>query len=222
MKIKAIADLTTDSRIDITIPDDDRCPICKTALVITPIEGIAFYNAGSGSSNLSVFCYCPSCKNTYINTYKYSLGIATQKIKSEPNHFKKVPFNEKIEKLSPSFVEIFNQAKQAESSQLNQIAGIGYRKALEFLIKDFTISQNPDKEEHIKSAQLGHVIRDYITDNKIKDLAEKTSWIGNDETHYVRKHTDRDIEDLKRFISACVYFINMYLIYKDSQSVERK
>lgn len=41
--------------------------------------------------------------------------------------------------VSPQFVEIYNQAKAAESFQLDQITGLGLRKALEFLIKDLEV-----------------------------------------------------------------------------------
>ena len=35
------------------------------------------------------------------------------------------------------FLTIYNQSLSAEDNNLDQIAGIGYRKALEFLIKDY-------------------------------------------------------------------------------------
>ena len=66
---------------------------------------------------------------------------------------------------------------------------------------------------------LSACINTYIDQVKIKNLATKTVWIGNDETHYVRKHTDRDIEDLKRFIQATVYYISMELVSDDAESM---
>ena len=91
---------------------------------------------------------------------------------------------------------------------MNQIAGVGYRKAAEFLIKDYVISKNPSDEEHIKSIMLGQVIAEYLNDfPKIQALAKSVSWIGNDETHYVRRHDDKDIQDLKKFILSAAQFI---------------
>ena len=120
----------------------------------------------------------------------------------------KVKLPENIEKVSSVFVEIYSQATVAESEALNQIAGVGYRKAAEFLIKDYVISKNPSDEEHIKSIMLGQVIAEYLSDfPKIQALAKSVSWIGNDETHYVRRHNDKDIQDLKRFILSAAQFI---------------
>ena len=120
----------------------------------------------------------------------------------------KVKLPENIEKVSPVFVEIYSQATVAESEALNQIAGVGYRKAAEFLIKDYAISKNKDDEGKIKSIMLGQVIADYLNDfPKIQALAKSVAWIGNDETHYVRKHDDKDIQDLKKFILSTAQFI---------------
>lgn len=120
----------------------------------------------------------------------------------------KVKLPENIEKVSPVFVEIYSQATVAESEALNQIAGVGYRKAAEFLIKDYAISKNKDDEEKIKAIMLGQVIAEYLNDfPKIQALAKSVAWIGNDETHYVRRHDDKDIQDLKKFILSAAQFI---------------
>ena len=132
------------------------------------------------------------------------------------NSYPKVPdthkFDENIKELSTNFCDIFNQAYAAEQMNLNEIAGIWYRKALEFLIKDYCIVKNKSEEEKIKKEPLSQVITNYILSDKIKNLAKASVWIGNDETHYVRKYEDKDIKDLKRFISATVAYITYELI----------
>ncbi|MGF6947536.1 hypothetical protein QF028_000029 [Neobacillus sp. B4I6] len=40
-------------------------------------------------------------------------------------------------------------------------------------------------------------------------MAERAVWLGNDETHYVRKWDDKDLKDLKNLIDLTVYFISM-------------
>ena len=88
---------------------------------------------------------------------------------------------------------------------------MGYRKALEFLIKDYAIYRYPDKEDEIKPKLLGQVINDYIDSSRLKALSKASIWIGNDETHYIRKFEDKDISDLKRFITSMVSFITYEL-----------
>ncbi|ASB97397.1 TPA: DUF4145 domain-containing protein [Streptococcus equi subsp. zooepidemicus] len=120
----------------------------------------------------------------------------------------RVNLPENVDKVSPAFVEIYSQATIAEQEKLDQIAGVGYRKAAEFLIKDYTISKNPDDSDNIKQIMLGKVISDYLSDfPKLQALSRSVAWIGNDETHYVRRHNNKDLQDLKRFILAAAQFV---------------
>ena len=83
---------------------------------------------------------------------------------------------------------------------------MGYRKALEFLIKDYLISLHLDKEEEFRKAALGNCINK-IDNSSIKELARRATWLGNDETHYIRKWEDRDIHDLKNLIDLSYQYI---------------
>ena len=190
---------------------------------------------------LSAFEYCPACKNTFVSKYKLT-GYSTphtnepHKIKStngshmfsgeliscEPNKFSKQVFDERIINLSPQFDKIYNQALAAETMSLDEIAGLGYRKAMEFLVKDFAIHKNPENTADIKKQPLAQCIKNYISSEDIKTLAERCAWIGNDEAHYVRVQEDRDVSDMKSFIQAMVFFISMILITEDAASMSPK
>lgn len=189
----------------------NSCPLCKSA-----INASVLYSVNKGNSTtIYTFNFCPACEQLFIGTHNPNGDFLT----GEPNRFKEKVFSEQISKLSPQFVKIYNQALAAESSKLDEIAGIGYRKALEFLIKDFCIHENHENEEEIKNMLLSKCINTYIEQPKIKELALKSAWLGNDETHYVRKFTDRDIADLKGFIEAMVYFISMILKVYDAMTI---
>lgn len=200
----------------------NKCPICNSS--IAPVEKSKFFNS---DSKMYFFMFeCPACNKGFITHYNYT---NERKIKNNISYnmlklvssYPKVPelhqFDENIKKLSSNFCEIFNQAYVAEQMNLNEIAGIGYRKALEFLIKDYCIDKNKEQEEKIKKEPLSQVITNYILSDKIKNLAKASIWIGNDETHYVRKYEDKDIKDLKRFISATVAYITYELIADSAQ-----
>lgn len=121
-----------------------------------------------------------------------------------------------IEAISSTFIDIYYQALEAEKLKLNHLSGIGYRKAVEFLIKDYCCYKDFDSIDIIKSKPLGQCIRDYIENEKIKTLALAATWIGNDETHYVRKHEDYDIEHLKVFIKSMVAYIEYETAYEEA------
>lgn len=131
------------------------------------------------------------------------------------------PVEDGIEDVSPAFINIYSQAVMAESLNLDELNGIGYRKAIEFLIKDYLCSKYPDKADEIKGKFLSRCIKDHVDDPKIKDCAEMAVWLGNDETHYVRKWKDRDMDDLKMLMQLTLYWISSELLtekYKPSMS----
>ncbi|KUP35771.1 hypothetical protein AU385_02765 [Bacillus halotolerans] len=151
-------------------------------------------------------CNKRSCNHLFISLLSKSLYSYEVDL-SYPTRPAKVQFNEDITQTSPLFVDIYNQANAAESSGLNHIAGMGYRKSLEFLIKDYLIKHRGEDEQTIKAAFLGKCIKQYLSEN-IKQVAERASWLGNDETHYHRVWEDRDIQDLKKLINLTVYWIS--------------
>lgn len=169
---------------------------------------------------------CTSCQRSFVADYRViSKGndyASTGPLNIGPVSYVKAPFDNNITTMSPQFDKIYNQALAAETSGLDEIAGLGYRKALEFLVKDFAIHQHPSEAEDIKKQMLSPCIKKYIDNPQIKTLVERSTWIGNDEAHYIRKQEDRDVNDMKAFIKATVYFIGMVLITEDAASMEPK
>ncbi|MFR5472135.1 MAG: hypothetical protein ACLTG7_11415 [Romboutsia sp.] len=106
-------------------------------------------------------------------------------------------------------MEIYGQAKQAEEVGLDQVCGVAYRKALEFLIKDYCCKKKPEEEENIKKKFLSNVIKEYVDNPNIKMLAERAAWLGNDETHYIRKWESHDIKVLIKLIDLTCSWINL-------------
>ncbi len=218
-------------RDDVTIECKtvDICPKCHKGIQPRFISG-AYYQPNK-FAELSVHYYCPLCKSCFITTYdvhSYTDNCGFKHYESydakisEPISFIGTQFPQRIVDLSPQFVEIYNQSENAEAIKLNQIAGMGYRKSLEFLVKDYSIHKNPQKQAEIEALPLAACIKHYIDNHKIHTLAEKSAWLGNDETHYVKKHTDRSTEDLKTFIKACANYIELELTLEDAETITKQ
>jgi hypothetical protein len=190
----------------------DQCPICHFA--IEPKFGeLAHVTAGFDASLELVF-QCPRlrCQRLFISRYRKSRLPGTYHFDLEasvPFEPFEVNFSETLKSISPMFCNIANEAQNAEHKGWKLIAGPGYRKALEFLIKDYLCRSRPDDANKIKSAQLGLCIANYVDDSRIKATAARAAWLGNDETHYVRKWEDKDLEDLKKLIQLTVHWIEM-------------
>jgi len=114
-----------------------------------------------------------------------------------------------VRSISPNFDAVYGESSAAEQLGLSRVCGAGYRKALEFLIKDYAASKvdSDEDREKIRAEWLGQVIKNRIDDARIQSVAERAAWLGNDETHYVRLWTDLDIRDLKTLIDLVVRLI---------------
>lgn len=156
----------------------------------------------------TLYASCPNedCKRHFVLSLNKGTGFTSV----EPNAIpKSKAFSETISKISGQFATIYNQAYYAEQMGLDQICGVGYRKAIEFLIKDYLISKETDaqKIEIIKNKFLGNCIKDDVQDKNIREVAKRAVWIGNDETHYVRVWADKDVQNLKQLIELTVRWI---------------
>jgi hypothetical protein len=118
-----------------------------------------------------------------------------------------VTFTEPVKGISNTYCEIYEEAHKAEEFGLTQICGVGYRKALEFLIKDYLISLHSADQTTIEAMMLGPCIENYVTDPRIKEVAKRATWLGNDETHYQRRWIGKDLGDLKTLINLALHWI---------------
>lgn len=166
-----------------------------------------------------------NCARLYISRYSKTRSTYNHNFKfdqSIPETFNTPNISQVIINTSESFEKIFMQASEAESRQLDELAGIDYRKALEYLIKDYCISIKPEKEEDIKPNQLSRVINNYVTDENLKNCANRAVWLGNDETHYIRKWENHDLKDLKILIQlTCAWIETSILTKKYMNEMER-
>lgn len=206
-----------------------ECPICHVA--VTPIDtnlGAKTRNIGGAVIAERVFL-CPNetCEHLFIARYLFNgrtpPGQESFRLYScLPLEIVSPKQSETISKVSPDFCSIYEQAYKAEQHELLLVAGPGYRKALEFLLKDYIISQLTGtdaeittKRATVEKSLLGTCIANYIQSEQIKEISKRAAWLGNDETHYVRKWEDKDLNDLKKLISLTLYWIEMATLSAD-------
>ena len=75
------------------------------------------------------------------------------------------------------------------------------------------------RHRHSKNSELcslGHASRIMCNDARLKSTAERAAWLGNDETHYVRKWEYKDLQDLKEFIVLTEYWVESEHLTKES------
>jgi len=184
----------------------DECPLCHNK--ISPNLSQAFLNTRENISSLQIIFRCPNrdCYNIFIGYY-FGNGSVYKFNTSGPKKIISKNFSEIINQISPDFILIYSQAYIAEQENLDVICGVGYRKALEFLIKDYLISQKVEDVDKIKKEVLGYAIDNRVANKQLKEVAKRAVWLGNDETHYERKWQDKDLVDLKDLIELTIKWI---------------
>lgn len=196
----------------------DQCPQCS--YLITPIVLHSCYIGDkNGDGVYSASLLCQNCLRPFIAHYE---KCSDKPLSVLPQSLPVRIFDEHIGTLSPRFIETFNQSLAAESLSLSEIAGMGYRKSIEFLVKDYLIMRNPDESEAIQKEALGSCINNRIDNSRLKTTAQRAVWLGNDFTHYTRKYENCDLSTMKSFIEATIHWILMELITDEASALDHR
>ena len=193
----------------------DYCPICHNK--IQPIMTTSF----SDIKRAQLVFRCPNedCKELFISYYTQNPDFRISTIYllrgSLPWRTQNREFPEEIKQISEMFIKIYNESREAEHHGLTEICGAGYRKALEFLVKDYLIKVKNLPADDIKRADLGRdCINRYIGDGNLKACAIRAAWLGNDQTHYYVKWEDKDLQDLKALLELTLHWIQSEYLTK--------
>lgn len=191
-------------RSECTFKCRDICPLCGK--IIFP--EIRTYTCSPDFSKINAILLCPSCFTEYFERFERSMLNAYTYCSYEayPYALPTNPIPDNIKNDFPLFYKIYEEASTAEAHNLHEICGMGYRKALEALVKHYAIKLFPNDKDGIEAEMLMPTIRRFASD-KIVKLATAATWLGNDQVHLITKHPEYDIEQLKSFILALCQYI---------------
>lgn len=214
---------------------DDVCPVCNYGIDMS--KG-AFHNFHDVSEeeqkNCKVACIhlCPHCHSLFITEHK--MKFVRNEDTYIPDYYVEeshsvypitayeLNVSDEIQRVSQSFKNIYNQALLAKQYGLGDIYGMALRKALECLVKDFALFNNPDKEDEIAKKSLANCIKDYIESSKINTLCTSCRLIGNNETHWHNENTAEDVVFMEKVLNAILHFIEQEVIVSDAEAFNAK
>lgn len=188
------------------------CPHCKTFIEPQIVFSHAEYYFDYDFGTAYIFSQCPNCNDKLFTIYNI-----TEKFEDYDSNASDLYLNinpiiypyenvecklDSIDTLSPAFLKIYQQSLQAENIGLNEICGAGYRKAVEFLIRDYLIYKQPNDKEKIVKYTFADCIKQLEED--IQQLASGANWLGSDYVHYSKHHEEYNLDDLKEFIELLV------------------
>lgn len=174
------------------------CPFCGYGTDATYKSKI-YYSFNDGHILLAV-CECTSCHKSFFFACEDAKGDLAKAACIYPNETV-VPYsNDNLSAVSERFIDMYNQALKAEYNGSCELAAIGYRSALEILVKDFAIKELNEPEETASKQSLCDAIAKYLKQEELVRTADVVRILGNDYTHYKRKYPEHDFALLKKYM----------------------
>jgi hypothetical protein len=121
---------------------------------------------------------------------------------------------EAIKALSPRFIEMYKQCYYAEQNGFIDLAGSGYRNAIEILVKDFAINELGVEKSDVGKAKLATAIKKYMPSFDMKSSADVVRILGNDYTHYTTNFDDVSFQIFKRYLHIFITSVETQLLIK--------
>lgn len=106
---------------------------------------------------------------------------------------------------------MYNQALYSESAGHNELAAVGYRAALEILVKDYAIEERGANKDEVKNKTLCVAIEEYLEQQNLIASADVIRILGNDYAHYERKYPEHNFEILKDYMEIFIHLIGTNL-----------
>lgn len=201
----------SDSKIETKVQIEDNCPICHKAGKPEYANGCLIRSFNEGEKpQVFVVWYCTNCKRYYISLYHMKSNLQDVELDTlypYPKEFDEQTLPQDIKDEYPDFTKIYSEACECDKQGLLTIAGTGYRKALEFLVKDYLQQEQRLNQKDIGDCRLEKCCKK-IDIEFIRDLANAATWLGNDETHYIVKHPEYDLQQMKAFLTALISSIH--------------
>ena len=211
------------------VENPNICPHCHVTNNPRMVYGDTTQDTDNTSSHISVWlCANAKCNKLFVALYqikneKPTLIRFLNGLPKGPDWPKPIVDlkngKQNLEKdVEPSrFIKTYLQSLEAESFGLDELAGMGYRKAIEYLVKDWAIQNNPGEKDKIEKSWLGGVIKGYY-EGDLKDILERATWLGNDQAHYNKLFEEYEIDVLKELIDLIMVELDRQ--YKKAHYIE--
>jgi hypothetical protein len=163
------------SGFEYRVENPSICPHCHKG-----IEPIHLFNNTIESINYSIWkCTYRECGKQFVAVNKLiftrndRLGDFRGFLDGTPV----VPYwPETIKNLKSKFIETYTQALHAEYLGLDEISGMGFRKSIEYLVKDYLIQKDELLAGKIEDKLLANVINENFVSPQENDLKELHGW----------------------------------------------
>lgn len=194
------------------------CPFCGIG-TDAPMSSAASLPYKTSSHIVVASYQCTSCAQKFVVLYERNNDeLSYLDIWAHPSGEALPPC---FEKISSRFVEVHKEAQAVELMGYTDLASMGYRKALEIIVKDFAINVLGEPEDTVSKKPLADAIGIYLHQDSLMKTADVVRILGNDHVHYQEKYPEFDFSLLEHYYSIFLQLIStQYDIH--NPPVERK
>lgn len=119
-------------------------------------------------------CPRPECRRVFVGRYLLGPGGELDLASVAPAQARRESVPAEVEALSPAFVEIFGQAQEADGRGHTHLAALGYRGALERLVRDYVVREHPQLASDVHALPLAECIARFADNPRVKAAAART------------------------------------------------
>ena len=188
------------------------CPHCGKMIAARYINSFIQTSDDGNRTKAIAFWFCNGCGDFFAVTYHLSKIYTNDYVGFEdsviPPVMEKTVVPAEVLSVSPDFAELYEHAERAKNEGMTDLAGMGFRKALECLLKDTLIYLGQD-ESQVEKMTIANAIEAFEDNPRLKTAANNARVIGNDYTHYKARYKGYDIETLRKLISITCHWVCM-------------
>ena len=190
-----------DSSVSFEFPVENCCPHCGTYNEPVKIKVLTNFSSEVPLKVFAIIFKTTCCNRYFVSFYACQNFNNIKHIFTYPS-VKPEILPQELASISPDFVKIFNQSKAAADLGHSELACIGYRTSIEFLLKDFLIKIRKYDADKISKMRLADVIS-LFEEKEIRISADVVRILGNDKTHYLERY-NFDIREVKQYLSILI------------------
>ena len=163
---------------DFSFSKPTLCPHCgvSTDAVCRDARALPFSSAGGQLHFVSFAWACTACGRHFVSCHVADKGQSTAALVCV------YPPAAPVQDLSPRFVDLYRQAQAAEDLEAWDVAAMGYRAALEVLLKDYAIRALGRDEKAVARSKLADLIVEVFHEQELVNCADVVRLLGNDYT----------------------------------------
>ena len=189
----------------------ETCPICHHH--VDP-RRLAAHSTAPDNAEVDFAFQCPraDCRRVFVGRYRLGPDGEFDLQSVAPFTARREEFSDEIRAFSPAFVEMHHQAQEADVRGMHQLAGMGYLRALELLVKDFAAREAPERAAEVRRMPLLDCIEAYVGDANVPACAARAAALAGGDAAVTRRWEEHDVEDLRLLIRLTVNWLDNVLL----------